>query len=56
LEQAEQHEPDRRRDADRLVGRQESDQRRGDAHRRHRDQERVLAADEIAQMTEDERP
>jgi hypothetical protein len=33
-----------------------ADEERADAHQRHRNQERVFAADQIAEMAEDQRP
>ncbi len=55
LHEAEHDQQDRRRDADRRVGRQHADQERADAHQRHGDEEGVLAADEIAETAEHQR-
>ena len=46
---------DRRGDADRRVGRQEADERRGAAHQHERDEERVLPADQVADAAEEQR-
>ena len=55
LEQAKTDEEDGRGEAPALVRRQQPDERRRQSHRRHRDQKRVFAADEIAHVTEDDR-
>ena len=55
LQQAQRDQQDRRGNADRRVGGQQADRKSGRAHDAHRDQERVLAANEIAQSTEHQR-
>ena len=52
LAEAAQRQQQRRRDADRLVGRQHADQHRRHAHRQQRRHERGLAADAIAEVAE----
>ena len=56
LEDPKHHEQQRRRDADCRASRQHADQERREAHDRERDQERVLAADAVADPAEHERP
>ena len=55
LEEAERHEQDRRGDADLAVVRQQADQEGRAAHDEQRDEEGVLAADQVADAAEDER-
>jgi hypothetical protein len=55
LQQSQRDQDDRRRDADRRLARQHTDERRGDAHEDDGDQERVLAAREVAEPAEDQR-
>ena len=52
LAETQQRQDDRRRDADRRIGRQQSDQGGRDAHQRQRDHEGPLAADAVAEMAE----
>src|SRR5581483_9891186 len=54
LQQAQRDQDDRRRRADRRIARDEADQERRGAHDHDRDQERVFAADEIAEAAEQE--
>ena len=53
LQHAQQQQQDRRGDADLLIGRQQTDQHRGDAHDHQRHHQHVLAADAVAEMAED---
>ncbi len=55
LEDADQQQDDRRRHADGRIGRQHADERRRAAHDQERDEERVLAADQVADPTEEQR-
>ena len=54
LGKAEADQNDRRDDADRSVGRQQSDEESADAHERHRDDEGVFAADKVAEPAEEQ--
>ena len=54
LGEAEANQNDRRDDADRSVGRQQSDEESADAHERHRDDEGVFAADKVAEPAEEQ--
>jgi hypothetical protein len=56
LQQPQQDEDHRRGDADPCVRGQEPDQEGRDAHDHDGEQERVLAPDEVAEPSEDERP
>ena len=59
LQEAQQHQQDRRPDPDRRVGRQQADRERGDAHQQQGHDQDVLAADLVAVVAEDhaaERP
>ena len=53
LHEAQHHEQDRGERADRGVGGQDTDERGGHAHRHQRRDERGLAADPVAEVTED---
>ncbi len=55
LGEAQRHQQDRRPDADLRIGRQHADQRRRQAHDDDRDEEGVLAADQVADAPEQER-
>jgi hypothetical protein len=55
LQEAQQHEQYRGREPDARIGGQKADQRRADAHGDHGYEECVLAADEIADVSEDDR-
>ena len=54
LGKAEADQNDRRDDADRGVGRQQSDEESADAHERHCDDESVFAADKVAEPAEEQ--
>jgi hypothetical protein len=54
LGETEADQNDRRNDADRGVRRQQPDEESADAHERHRDDERVFAADEVPEPAEEE--
>jgi hypothetical protein len=56
LEEAEHEEDRRREDADRRIRRQHADEERRQAHDGERDEERVLASDQIADAPEDDGP
>src|SRR3546814_18688905 len=55
LHETQQHQQDRRGDADGGVGGEEADGEGGGAHQPHRHQEGVLAADKVAEPAEDQR-
>ena len=55
LEQAQPDQRDRRRDAPGRVARQEADGERAQPHQGHGDEERIFAADEIAEPPEEQR-
>jgi hypothetical protein len=55
LREAQANQNDRRDDAGSGVGRQQSDEERANAHERHCDDERILAADDVAEPSEKER-
>ena len=55
LQQSEQNEHDRRGDAHRRVARKQADAEGRQAHDRHRDEEGVLAADQVADPPEQDR-
>ena len=54
LQHPEHDEGDRRPDADLVVGRQQADERRADAHDHQRQQQHLLAADPVAEVAEDQ--
>ena len=55
LDEPQRNQHDRRHDAPSGKARQHADEERPDAHQRHRDKERVFAADQVAKMAEDQR-
>ncbi|MND99903.1 hypothetical protein D3C80_922960 [compost metagenome] len=54
LDQAHQHQDDRRGDADGRIGRQEADHEGRQTHQQHGDEEGVLASPQVAQPPEDD--
>ena len=56
MQQAQRQQHDGCRNAGRGIARQDADRKRGDAHDAHGDQKRVLAADQIAEPPEYQRP
>jgi hypothetical protein len=54
LQDPEHDEQDRRPHPDRVVRRQQADQRRADSHDQQREQQHLLAADAVAEVTEDQ--
>ena len=56
LEDAQHDQQDRRPDPDRVVRREQADQRRADTHDQQRHDQHLLAADPVAEVTEDQSP
>ena len=55
VQQADKHQDERGREADRLVGRKQTHGKGGEAHHEDGDEEGVLAADEVADAAEQQR-